>query len=279
MPRRGRSGVRNPPIQVVPLPQVEAPQPDLFTTDQLKNLLDSAVQHAVQNVVPAAVGSAVSKALEGSKEVSPAEIFVPKDMKFESVGIEHQYRCVEETEFHLNKAMAKLQAEQFQLAKESIQRALDVIERRKKDVLVANRSGWAVLSELKSFDSSVFSEKEKADISAAEKKVEKRQFKSFRSDGGDKSFSTDKKRKGAQSEAPWHPGWFPMPGPSQFGQFGGFPSGFGMGRGSEIICHRCNGIGHKADQCRARFPVPGVHSGSQRGQALQSTPAGIARIA
>ncbi len=87
MPRRGRSGVRNPPIQVVPPPQVEEEQqPDLFTTDQLKNLLDSAVQHAVQNVLPAAVGSAVSEALEVSKEVSPSEIFVPKDMKFESVG-------------------------------------------------------------------------------------------------------------------------------------------------------------------------------------------------
>ncbi|MCP3667696.1 MAG: hypothetical protein GY696_35265 [Gammaproteobacteria bacterium] len=265
-------------------------------------MLDSAVQHAVQNVVPAAVGSAVSKALEGSKDVSPSETFVPKDMKFESVGIEHQYRCVEETEFHLKKAMAKLQAEQLQLAKESIQRALDVIERRKKDVLVANRSGWAVLSELKSFDSSVFSEKEKADISAAEKKVEKRQFnkgfrsygkheasgsnKSFRSDGGGKSSSTDNKGQGAQAEAPWQPGWFPMPGPSQFGPFGGFPSGFGMGRGSGIICHRCSGVGHKADQCWARFPVPGVHSGSQMGQApkneaasAQSPPAGITRTA
>ncbi len=65
------------------------------------------------------------------------------------------------------------QAEQFQLAKESIKRALDVIERRKQDVLVVNRSGWTVLSELKSFDSSVFSEKESADISAARRKWEK----------------------------------------------------------------------------------------------------------
>ncbi len=72
--------------------------------------------------------------------------------------------------------MTKAQAEQFQLAKESIKRALDVIERRKKDVLVVYRSGWTVLSELKSFDSSVFSEKENADISAVEKKVEKCQF-------------------------------------------------------------------------------------------------------
>ncbi len=253
---------------------------------------DALSAEDVSSLINSAVKSAVSDVISSVKDASVGDTFMPKQgIKFELEGIEIQYRCLEEQAFYMAKAKEYLDKKDGGRASEFVQKALDLTMSRKKDVMIANKSGWGVVKALRSFDSSEFSEKEKADIERAESKVAL-----LASNSTEKSFS------GSQQKffRPQTPAGFGVSGPGSFSPFSqpqpwfgameyGMPFSPGMGFRPpvqtqrdpfNVICFKCQLPGHKADQCWAQNPYgngrpKGAQATAPAMPSAQQSPAGI----
>ncbi len=107
----------------------------------------------VSSLINSAVKSTISDVISSVKDASVGDTFVPKQgMKFELEGIEIQYRCLEEQAFYMAKAKEYLDKKDGGRASEFVQKALDLTMSRKKDVMIANKSGWGVAKALRGFD-------------------------------------------------------------------------------------------------------------------------------
>ncbi len=158
----------------------------------------------LQSLMQQAVKAGVEMANKFASSSKAQDQLTKRDIEFANPGIEIQFRIAEETLFYLNKAVEKMESNESDSALPFIQRAKDLQLNRKKELQIADQSGWGVVAELKRFDNSDFSKEEKQKWAEAETRFEARQ-KKFRGSGAAAQEGQTAKNASSSGRSP--PAW------------------------------------------------------------------------